>query len=204
MLEFFSTLLSGSLLHLNYPAWYTHTHPFNGPLAGTTRVSRYQKGKISLDFTEARDSEWQWHQLGSAPHSRQTTTPAPHHSVFLHAGWPSCQPNNSVKALKAIITRLDSIKNISWTISVHLALETLYSWRERRTWTQLLLRRSTWSAAALTLEWCHRCRRDDLDWLQRILADPGHCKIPTHHSRYEDCSLFRPEQQRPDFLKFRR
>jgi len=27
-------------------------------------VSRYQKGKTTLDFTEARDSEWQWHQLG--------------------------------------------------------------------------------------------------------------------------------------------
>jgi len=42
----------------------THTHPFNGPLSGTTQVSRYQKGKINLDFTEARDSEWQWRQLG--------------------------------------------------------------------------------------------------------------------------------------------
>ena len=41
-----------------------HTHPFNGPLSRTTRVSRYQKGKTNLDFTEARDSEWQWHQLG--------------------------------------------------------------------------------------------------------------------------------------------
>jgi len=27
-------------------------------------VSQYQKGKTSLDITEARDSEWQWHQLG--------------------------------------------------------------------------------------------------------------------------------------------
>jgi len=27
-------------------------------------VSRYQKGKTNLDFTEARDREWQWHQLG--------------------------------------------------------------------------------------------------------------------------------------------
>jgi len=27
-------------------------------------VSRYQKGKTNLDLTEARDSEWQWHQLG--------------------------------------------------------------------------------------------------------------------------------------------
>jgi len=26
-------------------------------------VSRYHKGKTSLDFNEARDSEWQWHQL---------------------------------------------------------------------------------------------------------------------------------------------
>jgi len=43
---------------------HTHTHPFNGPLSGTIRVSQYQKGKTNLDFTEARDSEWQWHQLG--------------------------------------------------------------------------------------------------------------------------------------------
>ena len=41
-----------------------YTHPFNGPFSGTTRVSRYQKGKTNLDFTEARDSQWQWHQLG--------------------------------------------------------------------------------------------------------------------------------------------
>jgi len=40
-----------------------NTHPLNGPLSGTTRVSRYQKGKTSLDFAEARDSERQWHQL---------------------------------------------------------------------------------------------------------------------------------------------
>jgi len=40
------------------------THPFNGPLSRTTQVSRYQKGKTNLDFTEARDSEWQWHQQG--------------------------------------------------------------------------------------------------------------------------------------------
>jgi len=27
-------------------------------------VSRYQNAKTNLDFTEARDREWQWHQLG--------------------------------------------------------------------------------------------------------------------------------------------
>jgi len=39
-------------------------HPFNGILSGTTWVSRYQKRKTNPDFTEARDSEWQWHPLG--------------------------------------------------------------------------------------------------------------------------------------------
>jgi len=42
----------------------TYVRTFNGPLSGTTRVSRYQKGITNLDFTEVRDSEWQWHQLG--------------------------------------------------------------------------------------------------------------------------------------------
>jgi len=62
-----------------------NTHPFNGPFSGTTWVSRYQKGKTNLDVTEARDSEWQWHQLGhmqSASHSRQITMPYPTAQLF--------------------------------------------------------------------------------------------------------------------------
>jgi len=35
------------------------THPFNDPLSETTLVSQYQKGKTTVDFTLARDSEWQ-------------------------------------------------------------------------------------------------------------------------------------------------
>jgi len=42
---------------------HTHTHPFNGPFSGTTRVSRYQKGKTNLDFTEAKR---QWVAVASA------------------------------------------------------------------------------------------------------------------------------------------
>ena len=49
----------------------SHTHarthartPVQRFFSGTTRVSRYQKGKTNLDLTEAKDSEWQWHQLG--------------------------------------------------------------------------------------------------------------------------------------------
>jgi len=62
-------------------------------------VGRYQKGKTNLDFTEARDSEWKWHQLGickSAPCSRQITTPAPHHPVFYRPdALPAAQPTAS-------------------------------------------------------------------------------------------------------------
>ena len=82
---------------------HIHTHPFNGPFSGTTRVSRYQKGKTNLDFTEARDSEWQWHQLGhmqvctSLQTDNHASTPP---LSFLQAGCPSCRPTNSVKALK--------------------------------------------------------------------------------------------------------
>jgi len=85
----------------------THTHPFNGPFSGTTRVSRYQKCKTNLDFTEARDSEWQWHQLGHMQVciSLQTDNNAstPPLKFFLQAGCPSCRPTNSVKALKGFL-----------------------------------------------------------------------------------------------------
>jgi len=68
-----------------------------------TRVSRYQKGKTSLDFIEARDSEWQWHQLGHMQvcNLLQTDNHASTPPLsFLQAGYPSCRPTNSVKALK--------------------------------------------------------------------------------------------------------
>jgi len=45
----------------SYEYIHTQTHTFNGPFSGTTQVSQYEKGKTNLDFTEARDSEWQWH-----------------------------------------------------------------------------------------------------------------------------------------------
>jgi len=58
---------------------------------------QYQKGKTSLDFTEARDSEW--HQLTSLQADNHVSTlPL---SFFLQAGCPSCRPTNSIKALKA-------------------------------------------------------------------------------------------------------
>jgi len=63
-------------------------------------VSQYQKGKTNLDFTEARESEWQWHQLGHMQvftRSRQITMAAHHDSSFFYkpdvlpAAQPQCQ-----------------------------------------------------------------------------------------------------------------
>ena len=65
---------------------HTHTHTqFNGPFSGTTCVSQYQKGKpiwILLKQETVSGNGISWAICKSAPHSRQTTTPAPHHSVF--------------------------------------------------------------------------------------------------------------------------
>jgi len=67
-------------------------------------VSQYQKSKTNLDFTEARDSERQWHQLGHMQvcallqtDNHASTLPL----SFLQAGCPSCCQTNSIKALKA-------------------------------------------------------------------------------------------------------
>jgi len=59
-------------------------------------VSWYQKGKTNLDFTEARDSEWQWHQLGymqvcTALQTDNHTNTSP---LKFFIGWmPFLQPN---------------------------------------------------------------------------------------------------------------
>jgi len=85
-------------------------------LSRTTRVSRYQKGKTNLDFTEARDSEWQWHQLGHmqvcTSHKTDNHASTPPLS-FLQAGCPSCHPMNSVKALKATVAEQCRINHVA-------------------------------------------------------------------------------------------
>ena len=62
-----------------------------------------------MDFTEARDIEWQWHQLGhmqvctSLQKDNHASTPP---LSYLQTVCPSCHPTNSVKALKA--THIDA------------------------------------------------------------------------------------------------
>jgi len=99
---------------------FTHTHPFNGPLSRTTRVSRYQKGKTNLDFTEATDSEWQWHQLGHKQvctllqTDNHTSTSPLCLLCFLQAGCPSCRPTyifNKNKKVNTCIFKLSTASN---------------------------------------------------------------------------------------------
>ena len=64
-------------------------------------MGRYQKGKTSLDFTEARErvimpSARLYASLHLAPDTPLLS--------FLQAGRPSCRPTNSIKALKAFET----------------------------------------------------------------------------------------------------
>jgi len=87
-------------------------------------VGRYQKGKTNLDFTLARDSEWQWHQLGHMQVciSLQTYKHASTSTLsFLRAGCPSCRPTNGIKVLKTKATDIHVRKKGS-----------LYSITERR------------------------------------------------------------------------
>jgi len=76
-----------------------HTYPFNGPFSGTTRVSRYQKGKpiwILLKQETVSGSGISWAICKPAPRSRQITMPAPHHSVFYRPdALPAAQPTAS-------------------------------------------------------------------------------------------------------------
>jgi len=79
---------------------HTHAHERTRFRAGTRKV---KIGKTNLDFTEARDSEWQWHhQLGhmqvctSLQTDNHASTPP---LSFLQAGCPSCRPTNSKKCI---------------------------------------------------------------------------------------------------------
>ena len=69
--------------------YYYCIHPFNGLFSRTTWLSRYQKGKTSLDLNEARyygdcdGSGVSWTICKqSASHSKQKRTPTPDHLSF--------------------------------------------------------------------------------------------------------------------------
>jgi len=87
---------STSKLHNLQHQWikiHTHIHTHLTALCpGPPRWAGTRKVKTNLDFTEARDSDWQWHQLGhmqvctSLQRDNHASTPP---LSFLQAGCPS-------------------------------------------------------------------------------------------------------------------
>ena len=95
-------------------------HTFNGSLSGTTQVIWYQKGKTNLDFTEARDNEWQWHQLGHmqvcASLQTDNHTSTPPLSFYRPDALPAAQPIASKhwRQYYYLLLRLDLVF-VRWT-----------------------------------------------------------------------------------------
>jgi len=94
--------LTYSLTHFAHIYYYCYNYNHFTALwilPGTTRVSRYQKGKTNLHFLEQEtvsSSGISWAIFKSAHHSTQITTPAPHHSVFYRPdALPAAQPTAS-------------------------------------------------------------------------------------------------------------
>jgi len=75
---------------------HTRTHPFNGPLSGTTQVSQYSK--TNRDFIEAKDSEWQWHQLGHIQVCTSLHASIPPLSFYRMDALPATQPTPSKRS----------------------------------------------------------------------------------------------------------
>ena len=87
----------------NQQCYSTHTDAFNGALM---LLVGPQEGHPACKKLSGGLLVWlsTGHLCPGLPGwagTRQWTTPAPHHSVFLQAGCPSCHPTNSIKALKA-------------------------------------------------------------------------------------------------------
>jgi len=89
------------LCYYYYYYYYYYYHCFTAPwtLSGTTRVSRYQKGKTNLDLLEQKTvsgSGISWAIRKSVLRPQQITMPAPHHLVFYRPdALPATEPTAS-------------------------------------------------------------------------------------------------------------
>jgi len=93
---------------------HTHSHPFNGPFPGTTRVSRYQKGK-TISILQKQEtvsgSSISWTICKFASRSRQITMPVPHHSFFT-GRMPFLPPNQQCQSTEGTDAWLEQLSEI--------------------------------------------------------------------------------------------
>ena len=100
-----------------------YTRPFNGPLswlpgwAGTRNVKPV---RILLKQETVSGSGISWAICKSAPRCRQVTMPAPHHSVFLQAGCPSCYPANGNQSIEGKNRTITVLKLLIYYIAKQL------------------------------------------------------------------------------------
>jgi len=79
-------------------------------------VSRYQKGKANLDFAEARDSEWQRHELGhmqvctSLQTDNHTSTPT---TQFFTGQMPFLPPNQQRQSTEGSRRKVQTILDVN-------------------------------------------------------------------------------------------
>jgi len=94
---------------INYGMSHTHTHTHTHTrltaicpgLPGSAGTRKVKPIWILQKLETVSGIGISWVICKSASRSRQITMPAPHNSVFLQVGCPSCRPTNSVKALNA-------------------------------------------------------------------------------------------------------
>jgi len=161
----------------NYQETHTHTHthltafcPGLPEWAGTRKVKPIW---ILLKQETVSGSSISWAICKSAPRSRKITMPAPHHSVFLLAGCPSCRPTNSVKALKA--RKLN--RNVVSCLLKVSSVTSLY-----RSATGKLFHTTGPLTAKLLSPYVVRVRRTDS---RHVLAD-RRCERPVVNLQYSD------------------
>ena len=126
--------------------------PFNGLFSRTTWVSRYQKGKTNLDFTGARDSEWQWLQLG---HMQVCT---------------SLQTDNHANTPPLVFYRPDALLAAQPTASKHwrhnlpasLCLKNAVTWKQK--WLESRKTTCSWllHSRAIAYRKCEKCQENPI------------------------------------------
>ena len=112
---------------------------------------------ILLKKEKVSGSGISWATCKSASRSRQTTTPAPHHSSFLQAGCPSCCPTNSIKALKANRQPKNNASNQIYRVGGGIKL-----WKMRNSCKWSRTCSASWTVRSVSVpacRWCEWCDR---------------------------------------------
>ena len=149
---------------------HTHTHTFNSPLSRTTQVSRYQKGKTSLDFTEARDNEWHWHQLGHMQVCillQIDNHASTHHTVFFTDRMPFLPPNQQHQSTEPVKENVPMVINLQTTcIWVDISVTNV-----SKSFTDKMAAKTGWHRYGMNLCHCHPIYC--LQWLNTVVWMPG-------------------------------